>query len=275
LTEVIRATKFGEVTRFDSARTILGRGVYWATAYLVAGLMIDTGCAHSASELVERLEGEQLAQIVNTHSHEDHIGANGLLQQRQPGIKIYAHPSALPVLADPRSTQPLQLYRRVMWGWPQPSAAQPAQNGDVIETGRWRFEVIYTPGHSPDHLCLYERERGWLFSGDLFVGGQDRALRVDNNIWQILSTLKLVAGLPIARLFPGCARVRENPAQELADKIAYLEEIGGQVLALHNKGFSPGKITQSLFGGPMWIELVTAGHFSRLNLVNSFIHNKP
>jgi glyoxylase-like metal-dependent hydrolase (beta-lactamase superfamily II) len=249
---VIRSAKYGEVIRFDSARTILGRGVYWATAYLVAGLMIDTGCAHSASELVERLEGEQLAQIVNTHSHEDHIGANGLLQQRQPGIKIYAHPSALPVLA-----------------------AQPAQNRDVIETGRWRFEVIYTPGHSPDHLCLYERERGWLFSGDLFVGGQDRALRVDNNIWQIISTLKLVAGLPIARLFPGCARVRENPAQELADKIAYLEEIGGQVLALHNKGFSPGKITQSLFGGPMWIELVTAGHFSRLNLVNSFIHNKP
>jgi glyoxylase-like metal-dependent hydrolase (beta-lactamase superfamily II) len=272
---VIQTTKIGEVTRFDSARTIMGRGAYWATAYLVDGLLIDTGCAHSASELVTKLEDERLDLVVNTHSHEDHIGANSLLQRRYPDLKIYVHPAALPVLADPRKTQPLQLYRRVMWGWPQPSLAQPVQHGDVFETDRFRFEVLYTPGHSPDHLCLYEREKGWLFSGDLFVGGKDRALRVDNNIWQIIATLKAVAALPISRLYPGCARARENPAQELADKIAYLEEIGGQVLALHEKGFPRKKIARSLFGGIMWIELVTSGHFSRLNLVNSFIQNQP
>ena len=44
------------------------------------------------------------------------------------------------------------------------------------------FQVIYTPGHSPDHICLFEHKHGWLFTGDLFVGGMDRALRVDYDV---------------------------------------------------------------------------------------------
>jgi hypothetical protein len=49
---MISSTQFSEVIRFDLARTIAGRGRYWTTAYLVDGLLIDTGCAHAADELV-------------------------------------------------------------------------------------------------------------------------------------------------------------------------------------------------------------------------------
>jgi glyoxylase-like metal-dependent hydrolase (beta-lactamase superfamily II) len=240
----------------------------------VDGLLIDTGCAHSAEELTAALHDEHLTRVINTHSHEDHIGANGLLQQQHAGLEIFAHPDALPVLADPHKTQPLQLYRRVMWGWPQPCTASGVSNGDVLETDHFKFQVIFTPGHSPDHLCLYEEERGWLFSGDLFVGGRDRALRVDNNIWQIIAALKQVAKLPLTCLFPGCARVREQPTDEITAKIHYLEETGGQVLALHQKGWPVGKIARTLFGGPMWIEFVTTGQFSRRSLVNSYLRDQ-
>ena len=61
------------------------------------------------------------ASIVNTHTHEDHIGANGKLQAKMAGLVIQAHPLALPVLADPQRTQPLHPYRRLFWGWPAPS----------------------------------------------------------------------------------------------------------------------------------------------------------
>jgi glyoxylase-like metal-dependent hydrolase (beta-lactamase superfamily II) len=268
---VLKITSYGDVTRFDLARTLAGRGRYWTSAYLVDGLLIDTGCAHSTPELVKAVAGTSLVRIVNTHSHEDHIGANGLLQRQRDGLEILAHPLALPVLADPRRTQPLHPYRRVMWGWPEPSQGQPISDGEVIETAQHHFQVLHTPGHSPDHLCLYEPDRGWLFTGDLFVGGWDRALRADYDIWQIISSLKRVATLPATRLFPGSARVRDNPSEALAAKINYLSQLGEGVLALHHQGWGVPEITRSLCGGPMLLEFITLGHFARRRLVLSYL----
>jgi glyoxylase-like metal-dependent hydrolase (beta-lactamase superfamily II) len=122
---VLKRTSFGDVTRFDLARTLAGRGHYWTSAYLVDGMLVDTGCAHSASELIAALSKTPLVRIVNTHSHKDHIGANGALQRQRAGLRIQAHPLAVPVLADPHRAQPLHPYRRVMWGWPDPSQGQP------------------------------------------------------------------------------------------------------------------------------------------------------
>jgi len=271
---MLTKTNFNQVTRFDSARTLSGRAPYWTTAYLVDGLLIDSGCAHAAHELVAALADEPLARIVNTHSHEDHIGANGLLQAQRDELEILAHPAALPILKDPRGTQPLQFYRRVMWGWPEPSEAIPLEDGQQIETEHYAFQVIYTPGHSADHLCLYEPRQGWLFTGDLFVGGRDRALRIDYDIWQIIASLKQMADLPLSLLFPGSARVRENPNQELASKIAYLEEMGEKVLHLHNQGKRSKEIARLLLGSAMFIEYFTFGHFSRLGLVKSYLAKK-
>jgi glyoxylase-like metal-dependent hydrolase (beta-lactamase superfamily II) len=268
---MLKSHSYGDIIRFDLSRTLFGRGRYWTTAYLVDGMMVDTGCAFSAPELVEALKDRPLTHIVNTHTHEDHIGGNGPLQRQRDGLEILAHPLALPVLADPRGKQPLHPYRRVMWGWPEPSQARPISDGKVIETEHYRFEVVYTPGHSPDHVCLYEPQQGWLFTGDLFVGGQDRALRAGYDIWEIIASLKRIAALPGSTLFPGSARVRDNPAQALTDKIAYLEKLGSKVLTLHQAGKGVSEIVRALCGGPMLIEFITLGHFSRRRLVLSYL----
>jgi len=268
---MLKSTHFAEVTRFDLARTLGGRGRYWTTCYLVDQMMIDTGCAHTAAELEYELRGIPITHIVNTHTHEDHIGANGNLQDHRKELDILAHPSALPVLRDPRHAQPLHPYRRLFWGWPKPSRAQPLEDAEIIEADRFNFQVIYTPGHSPDHICLYEQNRGWLFTGDLFVGGRDRALRAGYDIWQIIDSLKRVAGLPIKTIFPGSARVREQPQQELMTKIVYLEDLGECIQKLHEKGWGVSQIARQLLGGPMWVETVTLGHFSRFNLILSYL----
>jgi glyoxylase-like metal-dependent hydrolase (beta-lactamase superfamily II) len=268
---MLKITRYGDVTRFDLARTLAGRGRYWTTAYVLDGMLVDTGCSYSAPELVAALAHAPLVRIVNTHSHEDHIGANGPLQRGREGLEILAHPLALPVLADPHGTQPLQFYRRLLWGWPEASKGQPISDGAVVETEHYSFQVIYTPGHSPDHLCLYESRQRWLFTGDLFIGGRDRALRADYDIWQIIASLKRIAQLPAVRLFPGSARVRDNPAAVLKAKVSYLEELGERVLELHRQGQDVPAIARAVGGRPMPIELVTLGHFSRRRLVLSYL----
>ena len=62
----------------------------------------------------------------------------------------------------------------------RPAAAQPgtrpaAEPRDVLEIGRLRFEVLFTPGHSPGHISLYEAAHRALFCGDvLFQRGVGR-----------------------------------------------------------------------------------------------------
>lgn len=268
---MLKTTSYEPITRLDLARTLAGRGRYWTTAYFVDGLLIDSGCAYSAPELLKYLGEKPLTQLVNTHTHEDHIGANGQLQRMNNALRILAHPLALPVLAEPRLRQPLQPYRRLMWGWPESSKGEQVADGEMIRTEKFSFQVIYTPGHSSDHICLYEPKRGWLFSGDLFVGGRDCALSEDADIWGVIQSLNKVAELSLSKLFPGSARVRENPGDELREKIAYLEEMGNRVLDLYDKGWGVDAIAHVVFGGPMFIEAFTLGHFSRRNLVRSYL----
>ncbi|NIV27940.1 MAG: MBL fold metallo-hydrolase, partial [Anaerolineae bacterium] len=131
------------VVRFVMARDIAGWTYYQTAAYWVDGLLIDTGCAHTAPQFAQALKSLEVSQVVNTHSHEDHIGANADVQDLF-GCPILAHAEALPILENPK-LQPLQPYRRVSWGWPRPS--QGTEIGDWVETERCRFHIVHTPGH--------------------------------------------------------------------------------------------------------------------------------
>lgn len=268
---MIKTTSYGPVTRFDLARSLPGKFRYWTTAYLINGTLIDSGCAHCAYELVDILRGTRVEQIINTHTHEDHIGANGIFQNSYHPLTILAHPLAMKVLANPKREQPLHPYRRIFWGWPEPCIAQPVTEGEVISSQGYELQVVGTPGHSPDHICLYEANQKWLFTGDLFVGGRERALREGYDIWQIIQSLKKIAGLPIDWLFPGAARVRKMPANELQAKISYLEELGAQIIGLHRQGWDIATITRKVCGPAMTIEWITLGHFSRRHLVLSYL----
>jgi glyoxylase-like metal-dependent hydrolase (beta-lactamase superfamily II) len=96
---MLEATHFEEVTQIRMSRELEGKAVYWVAAHLVDGLLVDTGCSHTAGELVDFLGEEDLRLVVNTHPHEDHTGADQEIMARF-GVDIYAHPRSIPLIAD-------------------------------------------------------------------------------------------------------------------------------------------------------------------------------
>lgn len=260
------------VLRFRLANEILGKGRYFTACYWVDGLMIDSGCAHTARELDAALAEHGVSQIVNTHSHEDHFGGNARLVRRH-GARVLAHPLCLEVMAAPRRQLGMQLYRHVFWGLPKPCAGEPI--GEVVHTEHHRFEVLATPGHSVDHVVLFEPERGWLFTGDAFVGGRDRALRGSAEVWQIIESMEKMAQLEARLMFVGSGRVYQQPAQQLREKIDYLRELGERVLRLHRRGESVSRIHRVLFGRQPFISHLTSGDFTGEHLVRSYLRGAP
>jgi glyoxylase-like metal-dependent hydrolase (beta-lactamase superfamily II) len=262
---MLKAKTYGPITRIHLARTFFGRPLYAVEAYLVDGLLIDSGCPATASELVAWCRGQDVSQVVNTHHHEDHAGGDGALQ-KELGLPIAAPSGALPILAD---FYRLQLYRRVIWGQPGKVAAEPL--GDVVETDRYRFEVISTPGHCPDHVCLFEQEQGWLFSGDLFIHERVRYMRADEDAQGSLESLQRVLALRPRLLICSHAGLIEDGCGAIERKIAYWKSLAAQAQRLRSEGLSRREVSDRLLGPEGMMTQVTRGHFAKVNLIRSLL----
>ncbi len=235
------------------------------SAYLVDGLLIDSGPAHTAEELVDFLKDKKVKLVVNTHFHEDHIAANKFLQDRY-GVEIFA-----PLLSVNKINKPANLYpyQEEVWGYPVPSRVKPL--GNIISTGKFSFEVIPTPGHDRDHVCLFEPNRGWLFSGDLFVGTKPTVCRPMDDQWQIINDLKTIRELKPRILFPAPSNVILDPGEKLDRAITHLEDLGRKIKSLHQQGLDTASILEHLFGKENEIAQRTQQQFSSENLIRSFL----
>lgn len=253
------------VLRFVMSRRIFGQDLYRSACYLAGDLLVDTGIAHRKKDFVESLSGTPIAAIANTHAHEDHFGANAALQ-RSRGIPVYAHEKALPILSDPKRLC-LLLYQRFLFGEPSPSAGRPLD--DTVRTEQHVFSVLHAPGHSPDHVVFVERSKGWIFSGDAFIGGQDRVFRERYDVFEILRTLRMLSALDAEIMFTGMGNVIRKPTQKIRRKLAYFEEISNKVVTLRREGIDESEIARRLFPGDLAVRLVTSGDFSSVHLVRS------
>jgi glyoxylase-like metal-dependent hydrolase (beta-lactamase superfamily II) len=165
-----------------------------------AWALIDTGMnsADSISTLEDALAQvgiriEDLSVIISTHHHIDHFGASGELQRRSHA-KVYLHQleverasrtvmfGSMSMADRPESRTffvrhgfPIDQFSpqgmRPSWMGtsmynPATQAVEVAGDGDLIPVGERRFEVIWTPGHSPGHNVLYLRHEKVLLVGD-------------------------------------------------------------------------------------------------------------
>ena len=259
---------YGDVRYFRMARTFLGHAIYWTGVYLVDGLLIDSGPPNLARD-VRTLVGElAVRQCVTTHYHEDHSGNHGVLA-RELHITPLAHASGISRLAT-RERHP-QLYRRVAWG--ARPAAQVTPLSARLDTRRFRFDVIHTPGHAVDHVALFEPERRWLFSGDLYLAPKLRYLRADEDVYAMMDSLRRVLALEPDMLFCQHRGRVDHGRELLRHKLEFLVELGGRIHALHDRGWSDAAIARSLPGSDLLWRAWTAGDFSKRHFVTAFLRH--
>jgi len=134
--------------------------------------------------------------------------------------------------------------------------------------------VIPTPGHSDDHICLFESNEGWLFSGDLFISERVKYMREDEDIYSIIDSLKKVAALHPKKMFCSFSGTIENPEAAIHQKIDYLENLKDEVEKSVQRGLPAREIQRRLLGRGDPFSLISSGHVSKQNLINAFLKPK-
>jgi glyoxylase-like metal-dependent hydrolase (beta-lactamase superfamily II) len=264
---VIETSQYEEVTQIRMSRELDGKPVYWVAAHLVDGLLIDTGCSHTSKELAAFLDDKVLRQGVNTHYHEDHMGGNHDIMMRY-GVDVYAHPESIPLIARRFDLYP---YQEIAWGYPVPTTVKPIP--DVVNTERYTFQVIETPGHCAGHISLIEPSKGWCFTGDLFARENPKFIRPEENIGEIIRSMRKVIGLPTDRLvlFTAVGKIVEDGRKALGQCISHLTDLSAKVRNLHGSGSTIDEILVSEFGGEHMFSQLTNGQFSTRSLISSLL----
>ncbi len=269
---MIQVSQFGEVTQFKMGRESQGEAwqppgqvFYWTSAYLVDGLLIDTGCPHTAEEFVRSLEGRAIKLVVNTHYHEDHVGANYLLQQKFD-LRILASRESIPLI---NGVYKLYLYQELVWGYPVPTEVELLP--DKIETDHFHFDVVPTPGHCQGHVALVEPTRGWCFSGDLFSSREPKAVRPEEDIAGIARSMQKLVDLKTDQLvlFTGLGNVVQDGREALQSCIAYLKDLSLKAKQLDKQGLSASAIRDKLFGRETVLASLTEGQLTSENMIRA------
>ncbi len=265
---MIQVEQHGSVTAIRMARSLLGKPLYWTTAYWVDGLLIDTGPRCAAPELVRILKQVHVDQIVVTHGHEDTIGGLTTLAAQYPDATIYASQQTIPIIQQPMLLK-MHFYRRFTWGIPDPfDNITPLDSvSNQIVTPHHHFRMLETPGHCRDHISLYEPQNSWLFSGDAFIGGRDRTCTDEFDMLTTLGTLHMLVGLHPERLFPSSGVVRRSAVVDMSEKINYLHWLAAEVARLEAAGMNVEQTVAALFKEEPPIRFWTQGHHSAANLV--------
>jgi len=264
---MIEIMEYGPITQIKMSREMNGRALYWVAAYLVDGLLVDTGCSYTSTELAEFLSEKNVRQVVNTHFHEDHIGGNRkIITDFNPDM--YAHRDSIPLIA---SRPQLYPYQEQVWGYPEPSDVKPVP--DVIKTDNFAFKVIETPGHCAGHISLIELSKGWCFCGDIFTREKIKFIRPEENIGELMASMKKIYDIVSGELtlFTSVGKIIDDGHGALKSCIDYLDGLRIKVRQYRSDGYDADEIMKLIFGEESDFSKLTNGQFSSMNLTRSLL----
>ena len=153
-------------------------------------VLVDPGDEGARIVRTVKASGATLEAIWLTHAHLDHIG--GIAEVlREWKVLVHLHPLDRPLYD--RGAQQAAVYGIPFESPPAPD--RELADGDVLELGGLRFEVLHLPGHAPGHVAFHGH--GMLFSGDvLFAGSIGRTDLPMSNPADLERSLERLATLP-------------------------------------------------------------------------------
>jgi hydroxyacylglutathione hydrolase len=265
------------------------------TTVLYDGVAIDPGSPKMRRSLTRHLRQvkAKIKKVVATHAHEEHVG----------NLSWLAEITGTPIFVSEMTARFLTPFKKLPWvratiiGQP-PNLKQPYHLlGETIDTESGYLQVIATPGHCDDHIALYDPKEKVLLAGDAFMGSYFATPNPDVDSRKWLLSLERLMELDIEILveghghihtlrgdildFPGVV-IREDPKVAISQKLDYLRWLREQIAAGFQEGLPVRAIEASCFpwgSRTSWescatdecIRLLSLGHFSRTELVRSFV----
>jgi glyoxylase-like metal-dependent hydrolase (beta-lactamase superfamily II) len=139
--------------------------------------------SYNATEIIKTIKTKnlQLKYIINTHGHSDHTVGNTELQATFSDARIVVHKQS------------------------KLDSALKVEDGDALTVGKISLKVIYTPGHTPDGICLLVDQEKLLTGDTLFVGECGRTDLPGGNAKNLYDSLftKLLKLPDSVEVYPG------------------------------------------------------------------------
>lgn len=231
--------------------------------FLVDGLLIDCGPLSMAEDVKAFCLGHRVAQLAVTHMHEDHCGMAAWVQKSLKA-PVFLHSDAI---EEAHTDSNHAEFRRYAWGV-RPGFDAIAMP-EVIKTDRYAFEAIHTPGHLPHHCAFFEREQGWLFTGDMFVHSKPRYCSSGENMSQLISSLKKLLALDFKVVFCAHRGVLENGRELMEEKLSYLLDFRERVHGLRVRGLTDREIDVEIFPSHQNRPDFSGGEWSSYHMVHT------
>jgi hydroxyacylglutathione hydrolase len=226
-------------------------------SYLIYGetiTLIDTGVAGGEVRIFETIRSSgrnpsEIALIILTHSHPDHIGSARAIQ-RESGCSIAAHPAERAWIEDvdlQNRERPVPGFSTLVGG--PVNIDHELIDGDSIEPDETRYgelQVFSTPGHSAGSISLFLHNEGALFSGDAIPVPGDLPIYDDALLTvQSINKLKTIRGIRVLLSSWDQPR-KEGYAYRQKDlALNYLQHIHEVVLDVSGEGITdPMELTK-------------------------------
>ena len=170
-------------------------------------VLIDSGSGIDTNPLFENIAADgfnasNITHLMNTHIHYDHFGGDRKIQDLS-NCEVMIHEKGAEIIEkgelwkiDSPSVVKLQA----------PRVTRKLKDSDAVTLGKYEFQIIHTPGHSEDSICiLMEHQHGRiLFGGDtIWPYGQPAVLSMKSDLQSYQRSVERISKRAIDVLLPG------------------------------------------------------------------------